>query len=102
MICDGSALLGGGGRASTKASDAASNSLYKNLPTAGRTSDIFNPAPTTKKDGFLVHKRGQGTYRANSKPRGISNDSGNNEIVAIGGRRSTKTIDQLARENSAS
>jgi hypothetical protein len=76
--------------------------LYKNVPTVGRNSDIFNPAPSVKRDGFLVHKRGQGTYRANSKPRNTSNDSGKNEIVAFGGRKqSTKTMEQLAREGAS-
>lgn len=31
---------------------------FKNMP-MGRTTEMFNPAPT-KKDGFFVHKRGQG------------------------------------------
>ena len=46
----------GKGMMSVRASD--SNAGFKNMP-MGKTQDNFNPVPA-KKDGFFVHKRGQG------------------------------------------
>ena len=52
----------------TRASEAASGSMYKNVPLSGRTSVQFDPA---KKDAsnFYVHKRGGAESHAGSRPK---------------------------------
>ena len=57
----GSSVVSGRGAMSVRTSEmkhVAGGQGFKNMP-MGRTTEMFNPAPA-KKDGFFLHKRGQG------------------------------------------